>query len=500
MRKVSRRDFLKMATLFAGSAAASSLTSGGFTKSASQGASAPNILIILFDAMSATNLSLYGYPRETTPNLQRLAGRATVYHQHYSPGNFTTPGTASLLTGLYPWTHRAINQGGLIARRLTHDNLFRGVGPQHQRLAFSQNPWPNYFFGQFREDVERIVRPTAFGLMRSVYGEEFDRDLAAGYRAFDDFLFQDGMPPASLLIGVGARLQGIATRPSAEEDASGLTLRRVFDGVLNTVERLQPPWLAYLHLFPPHAPYRPSGEFAQRFNDGWEPPRKPSHRLVDPRTHRSPESLNELRQTYDAYIANLDAEFARVFEQLESKGILDHSHVVVTSDHGEFFERGEQGHLTPLLYEPVVRVPLVIWSPGQTARRDVFAPTNNIDVLPTLVQLAGGQVPDWCEGELLPALGGEEEPQRSLFMMEAQTNSAFKPFSRASFAMRKGRYKLIDYMGYPQYRVKHRFEMYDLEEDPEELNNLYSETMSAARDMKEELLQRIVRSDAKLSS
>ena len=72
----------------------------------------PNIIVILFDAMSARNLSLYGYPRETTPFLDKFAARSTVYHRHYSGGNFTTPGTASMLTGMFQWKHRAFNVAG----------------------------------------------------------------------------------------------------------------------------------------------------------------------------------------------------------------------------------------------------------------------------------------------------------------------------------------------------------------------------------------------------
>jgi hypothetical protein len=81
-------------------------------------------------------------------------------------------------------------------------------------------------------------------------------------------------------------------------------------------------------------------------------------------------------------------------------------------------------------------------------------------------------------------------------MMEAKTEPPSEPLRKASFANRKGRYKLIDYMGYPQYRVQHRFEMYDLENDPGELNNLYSETMSEAWSMRDELLDRLASADA----
>ena len=68
----------------------------------------PNILVLLFDTLSARHTSLDGYPRHTTPHLERFAERATVYHAHHASGNFTNPGTASLLTGAYPWKHRSM--------------------------------------------------------------------------------------------------------------------------------------------------------------------------------------------------------------------------------------------------------------------------------------------------------------------------------------------------------------------------------------------------------
>jgi arylsulfatase A-like enzyme len=143
------------------------------------------------------------------------------------------------------------------------------------------------------------------------------------------------------------------------------------------------------------------------------------------------------------------------------------------------------------MYEPVLRIPLLISAPAQRSRRDVTVPTSSVDVLPTLAHMAGLPVPDWCEGLVLPGLGGTEEGERSLFMVEAKTERPFAPLARGSFSMRRGRYKLIDYMGHPHYRVQHRLEMYDLEDDPEELTNIFSDTMAVARSMQEELLARI---------
>ena len=99
---VSRRDFLKLLASLPPSFYLSRLIQAH--DGSMQASGAQNVLIVVFDAWSAKNVSLLGYERETTPNLNRLANRATAYHNHYAGANWTTPGTATLLTGTYPWT------------------------------------------------------------------------------------------------------------------------------------------------------------------------------------------------------------------------------------------------------------------------------------------------------------------------------------------------------------------------------------------------------------
>ncbi len=510
MSRLTRRDFLKLGSIVSGAFAVSRLSPRAAPRAAmaqATGASpARNVVVFVFDAMSATNLSLYGYRRQTTPNLERFAARATVYNRHYSAANFTTPGTASLLTGLYPWTHRAINESGLIARDQIAHNLFGALGKQFYRLAYSQNMWPNYFFGQFQADIEKVLSPAEFSLVDQIIGDKLPHDLENSHRAFDDFLFQDGTPPPSLVFGLVERimLRRAVARAPADDYPRGLPrtgnypiffrLSDVFDGFIKVIGSLSPSSLAYLHTWSPHAPYRANKDFDKAFADGWRPKPKPDHVLSD---HSTPSHMNERRQNYDEYIANLDFEFGRVLDFMEAKGLLDQSYVIVTSDHGEFFERGVEGHITPLLYDPVVRVPLLVSSPGQTNRRDVDIPTSSLDVLPSLVHLSGGAVPAWCEGQVLPALGGPEDPQRSLFIVEAKTNPAFSPISVGSFALRKGPYKLIYYMGLEQYDRQDKFELYDVESDNEELNDLYSDSLPIAQDLRAELLAKVQSENAK---
>jgi len=134
------------------------------------------------------------------------------------------------------------------------------------------------------------------------------------------------------------------------------------------------------------------------------------------------------------------------------------------------FERGEVAHSTPLLYDPVIHIPLIVSEPGQRKRRDIYTPTSAVDILPTIAHLTGRPLPAQTEGTLLPGLVGENDPGRSIYVVEAKLNHANRPLSAATFVLRKGYWKLIYYKGYDIGEV---FEFYDLENDPEELEDLY---------------------------
>lgn len=497
MAKLNRRDFLKVASLVPLTVGLAALAPRALSLRAQPQSVLPNVIILVLDAMTARNLSLYGYHRKTTPNFKRFAERATVYHAHHSAGNFTTPGTASLLTGMYPWTHRALNISGLIKRDLAERNIFRAFGNEFHRLAYSQNLYPNHFFNQFSPEIDRLLPATSFSVANQVLAESFSRDKEAASRAYDEFLFGDGNPPASLVFGLAERLlfrrQGFAAQvkeypnglPRTAEYPIFYKLKDVFDGLIATITELNSPFLAYFHVFSPHAPYRPTVEFIDRFNDNWHPIKKPDHRFGSQITNGL---LWARRKNYDEYIANVDAEFGRLIDGLDAQGILEKSYLVLTSDHGESFERGQDSHITPLLYEALINIPLLISAPGQRTRTDIYSPTNSVDVLPTLLQLCGREIPAWCEGALLPGLGGRADPERSTFVVEAKSNPAFSPLKIATVALRKGPYKLIYYTGYED---ADSFELYDLENDPEELLDLYPTQTEVSSRLSAELLAKL---------
>jgi arylsulfatase A-like enzyme len=512
MSRFSRRDFLKLAALLPAGAALTSTLARYFPEL--QGAAqtnAPNVIIFLFDAMSARNLSLYGYPRNTTPNFIRFASHANVYHSHYSAGNFTIPGTTSLLTGLYPWTHRAITEAGMLRRDLTGDNIFRAMAGNYQRLAFGQNIWANFILNQFQSDIEIRLAPQSYGAASAILGDRF-KDMSGSYRALDNFLFKFDKfgadnNSASLLFATVQRILFLrqlaqAQNANSQQYPLGLPLTEdypiyyklpdVFNGVTSDVLHLQQPTFAYFHLYPPHEPYRPSRDFYTMFLDHYKPLAKPLHTLSSQITQNQ---LNNARRVYDEYIADLDWNFGNLLDALEKSGVFEKSIVVVTADHGQLLERGEEGHVTPMLYDPVVHIPLIVSMPGQTTRTDILDPTNSVDVLPTLAHLSGHAVPAWGEGALLPGLGGTYDTQRATFTVEAKLNPAFAPLKIATIAMRKGPYKLIHYLGYAK-PYDDAYELYNLVDDLEEMNDLYSTQTEVAAALKAELLARLAESNS----
>mgnify|MGYP005831847873 FL=1 len=346
---------------------------------------------------------------------------------------------------------------------------------------------------QFEADIDTLLPSSSFSDEAFLVSEAFRRDEVNAHQVFDHVLSDYVDAPGSLVFGLTQRLYFERLRkaldrkfprgvPQPRNHPIRFKMVNVFNGLMEVVDALPEPFLAYVHLFPPHSPYRAHRDFVGIFDDTPPHIRKPDHLFSEGETY---ETIEKNRIRYDEYIANVDFEFGRLLSHFEQSGLLDSSYLVVTSDHGELLERGIKGHVTPVLYEPLVRIPLIISSPGQQERQDIYSPTSSVDLLPSLLQVTGRQLPDWLEGRLLPGLGGQEDPERRVFMLEAKSNSAFGRLHQATFAMRRGRYKMILYRGYERIG-QDLVEIYDLEADPEEMHDLSQQQSALVADLKAE--------------
>jgi arylsulfatase A-like enzyme len=445
----------------------------------------PNVLILVFDALSAMNMSLYGYRRETTPNLARFAERATVYHRHYAGGNHTSPGVASLLTGTYPWTHRAFHLHGTVDESFRDRNVFTEMARAgYYTFGYSHNLLVMSLMHQFRQDLDLLKRTRELCLVDDQSADRlFFDDYNAAFWSEWMLLREGKSPPGSLLFSLFDRARRYLHRRQLEAAYGDrfprgiphlhslfYVLEDAVDWLNEELREAPEPFFGYVHVLPPHEPYVTRRDFVDRFDDGWSPaPKEPG-----PFSQGHADGfLNQQRRAYDEYLAYADAEFGRLLDGLDRAGVLDHTYLVVTSDHGELFERGIRGHVTPALWEPVIRVPLLIARPGQSTREDVQTPTSAVDLLPTFVHAAGRSVPGWCEGQILPAFEGEpSSDDRTIFSVEAKGNPKRAALTEASITLIKGQHKLTHYFGYGRHRDG--YELYDLTGDPEELENVHS--------------------------
>ena len=321
-------------------------------------AGAPNIIVLIWDTARALDISLYGWERETTPNLDRLAAESVVFDRAYATAPWSLPSHGSIFTGRYPPDMTVGHRSPLDA---THPTLA-------ERLA--EYGWA-----------------TAGFTANLFYG-------SASYGIARGFSYYDDRPPLSFSV-VGhtwwaSRMALQWTRLRLGNHQSMLRRRadHVNRAVLRWIDRQgDRPFLAVVNHFDAHQPYIPPPPYNTAFWDG-----QPRGWFEEAEHTFTPAQLNELRAAYDGSLLYLDAELGRFVAALRERGLLDNTVLIITSDHGdEFGEHGADlvGH-SKSLYASVLHVPLVIRSPAklpQGVRRTELVSIRDIPA--TVMDLAG---------------------------------------------------------------------------------------------------------------
>ncbi len=212
--------------------------------------------------------------------------------------------------------------------------------------------------------------------------------------------------------------------------------------------RARGPFFLWLHYYDAHTPYEPPFPFSSKYPD----------------------------RPYDGEIAFVDQQVGRVMDTLKMLGLEDSVVVLVAGDHGEsLYDHGERGH-SNLVYRSTQHVPLILRAPGARPGLRVQEPVSLVDVAATILDYAGVPAPPMEGISLRPAAGGAAPPTRSLYVESLSGSLSFgwSPLE----GIQRGRWK---------YVRSSSPELYDLQEDPGELNNLYSLEGGRASDMEAEL-------------
>ena len=506
MSKINRRSFLKLLpTVPFYKVAWPHVQTAVQAQNQAQPSDKPNVLFLVFDTLTARHMSLYGYDRETTPHFARFAEKSTVFHNHISTANFTSPATASMLMGLYPWTHRAIHLHGLVHDEMAQQNIFSLMPDDYYTVAYTHNLLAMSLLHQFRGNIDLFKPTRELCLADGQYSDRFFfNDYTPAFWAETTALEGGATPPSALFLSLLDRFVGSVESRSFKNELADLFPRGVpnlhslhflledaIDWIEQQVISMPKPFLGYFHLLPPHEPYTTRADFVDIFADGWQPAEKPKLFGAQNMPQRA---LNHERRMYDEFIAFTDAELGRLLDNLEAQGMMDNTYIILTSDHGELFERGIRGHVTLTMYEGLLHMPLVIHKPGQQSREDVYQRTSAVDLLPTIMQMVGQPVPDWTEGVVLPTFGGPEVAEdRYVYALEAKSNPKYSEMTEATAVIYQNDIKLIRYFGYTD---DDRYEMYNLKDDPEELNNIYESEKGLADALTAVLLDKIKATNA----
>ena len=412
----------------------------------------PNVVLISIDTLRADHLALYGYGRETTPELDRWARRrASIFTNTVAPSPWTIPSHVSMFSGLNPLRH-GVNHPVPIPDRL----------PMMAEL--------------FRDAGYATMAVTGGGFMqpRRGFSQGFDR-----YRYWPEAKSEDELED-----GVGRALgwvDEVDDRPfmlffHTYEVHYPFRRREPFFSELTGGESVLDPEI-YLGLS--NLPAVPDEGFLLSKAYFWKPKKE-----VLERSPASEVELGEIVDRYDSGIAYADSLLARLLTRLEEGGLDRRTVVVVTSDHGEGLgEQGLAGHA--YLYDWNLLVPLLIATPEGDGGQHVETQVRTVDLLPTVTELAGLEVPDGLDGEsLVPLLEGREAAHPPVAW-------SYVSFSNRGLAMRlDNRFKYF-YNNSAWSPLHGREQLYDLRRDPLELDNLAGTSRDVAA-LRQQVRSRLV--------
>jgi arylsulfatase A-like enzyme len=421
----------------------------------------------------ADRLGLYGFQRQTTPNLERWARDARVFENSLAVAGTTVPNHASMFTGLLPSEHGASQtRQWLDDRHQTLAELLHASG--YQTYLWAANP--------------NVASP--LNLQQGFETEEHPWDPATRRRALE-------IVREKVAGDRSNRLRRRLARGQANAWAIKAAGELAQEGLEAWLDSREPgkPWFAFLNYMEAHRPYIPP----RRYREQTMTPRQVERSYeIDHSWPRiwaytfglhefDAEELAVIAATYEATLLELDALFGRLLDSLRARGALENTVVILTADHGEHL--GEQHRLDHqyTLYEAVLRVPLVIHYPSRFAPGRDPRPVLNFDLFPTLLDLSGVAPPPGLASRAVSLL----EPRTSRLRL-AEYPGVFQkaihdvrrahpdwdpqPWQRQLRALTDGRYKLI-------WGEDGRHELYDLGSDPGERVDLAARESELALEM-----------------
>jgi len=409
------------------------------------GAHLPDIYLITIDTLRADGMSVYGYNRETTPNLEKFAQRSFTFDYNFANSNFTTPATASIETGKLPWSDRVFHGGGYLRGQNAEENLPAMLKEQGYYTAMiSSNLLATPFRHRTLESYAAVeyAAPNGFTGLR----------LRASNLLHCNTQFTLTFSLIRIATALTTALDRIIWRDQYPSPAEDVFVRA--EKFLVNHANAKPVFL-WAHILPPHDPYWPPlpyrGTFVSKGVQNYGRFMAP-----DPIRAQHGVTVQELRNAYDEMTLYADRSVGDFLTWLDQTDRLDRSIVVISSDHGEMFDHGRLAHGGLDLYNGLIHIPLLIHLPGQTKGLHIENASQQADLLSTVLDLVGAPVPKWTDGtSLKPLLEGKTLEERRIFSMNLEPNRIFEPITKGTVAVMDSEYKFVRYLDSGREQLYH---------------------------------------------
>jgi arylsulfatase A-like enzyme len=434
-------------------------------KAISQMPNHPNIVLISVDALAARHLIPYGATRATSPNIAKFASESIIFERFHANGNFTTPGVASILTGLLPWKHRALQLLGTPSVASIEDSLpARMHNAGYLTAYFATNPWAG---------ARRLGFSEYFDYQSSIP----DWDSAPCVDSIADRLPYLCGASSNPLIVIPFKLAARAA------DGFGLLDLDKFYDPKEAVsaasrwmkDRGDAPVFMWVHFMPPHDPYSAPSPWINKFD--------PSAIATTPRTSHPQylfdsafDSANRIRilnARYDESISYVDHYIGQLIS-LVRENLGPNTAILLTADHGESFSHNYGGHGGVMLYEDLLHIPLILSPPGSLAH-EIRRPelTNQIDLAPTIAAIAQVAPSQSWDGVSLIEQSNKAN-DRAIFAMSFEQNQSRSRLANGAVAVLQSSWKLVRFLGASRYPNMPSLEtqLFNIANDPLEEHNI----------------------------
>ncbi len=446
--------------------------------------SRPNILCIMDDQHRFDYLGCAGADFIHTPNLDRLVERGIRFTQCITNCPVCAPARIGLASGLQPFRLGSLDNGSFLPLSVpTYYQRLRDHGYRVGCVGKLDLAKPDHYNGRFGD------RPYAYA-WGFTHPEECEGKMHAGSSPTPIGPYTNYLEEKGLLQrfyedygqrrvkgwNVGVSYDSVLETEDFEDAYIGRRAAEWIEWVPDDF-----PWHYFVSFVGPHDPFDPPTDYAERYRKADMPEAihdtlegKP--RWLDDRySAPDPEEIAVTRRQYCGAIELIDDHIGLILDALERRGMMDNTYIIFSSDHGEML--GDHGFYTKSIpYEPAVRVPLIVSGPGIEGGRVSDALIELIDINPTICELAGIQPRENTDARSFSSiLQGESTMHRT------EAISCIRNFR----LIRTDSYKLIQ-------NYNDTTELYNLEEDPQELNNVAEECPDVVGKLTSRLRGRIV--------